>query len=51
MTAYDLWRLASPSDDEPQPCEYCDEDECDCAEEAALDAADLAVMRRKEDGE
>jgi hypothetical protein len=49
MTAYDLWRLASPPEDEPQPCDICDEGECTCWEDAALYDADLALMRRKED--
>lgn len=49
MTAYDLMRLASPSDDEPAPCYFCDEEHFTCAEDAELEAADLALMRIKED--
>lgn len=46
---YDLMRLASPPDDEPEPCDFCDEIDCTCDEDAMLDAADLALMRFKED--
>lgn len=36
---YDAWKLATPWDDEPEPCE-CGEPDCTCAEDAELDRAD-----------
>lgn len=35
---------------EREPCPECDDSDCMCAEEAALDAADHAHNMRKEDG-
>ena len=34
---------------EEHECPYCDEPDCDCAEDAANDKADHEMMRRSED--
>ena len=49
MADLDRWLLRSPPDDEPEPCDYCGELDCTCEEDAALDAADAALERFKED--
>ena len=46
--SYDDWKLSTPWDDEPEPCE-CGEDNCTCAEDAALDYGDWLYQRQKDD--
>ena len=47
-SGYDAWRLASPDDDDPDPCE-CGEEDCTCAEDEALDRGDWLYERMRDD--
>jgi len=44
---YDAWKLRSPWDDEPEPCE-CGEDDCACAEDEALDRGDWLLEQKRD---
>ncbi len=44
---YDEWKLASPYDDEPEPCEY-GEDDCTCAEDAEDERGDFLYHEMKD---
>lgn len=44
---YDAWKLATPYDDEPEPCE-CGKDDCTCAEDAELDRADYLYEQMRD---
>lgn len=48
MTPYDQWKLATPWDDEPEPCK-CGNNDCDCAEEYALGLGDYLYDRMRDD--
>jgi len=50
---YDEWKLASPWDDEPEPCDYCitingGEDDCTCAEDKADERGDHLYHEMKD---
>ena len=47
-SGYDAWRLASPDDERPDPCE-CGEEDCTCAEDAELDRGDWLYERMRDD--
>lgn len=47
MTPYDQWKLATPWDDEPEPCP-CGEDDCTCAEDEALEYADYLLEQKRD---
>ena len=47
MTEYDAWKLSTPEDDLPEPCE-CGEDDCDCAENEALDRGDYLYEQARD---
>lgn len=47
MTPYDQWKLATPWDDEPEPCD-CGEDDCTCAEDAALEHGDYLLEQKRD---
>jgi hypothetical protein len=44
---YDDWKLATPWDDEPEPCE-CGEEDCSCAEEAEWERGDFLYNQMKD---
>ena len=44
---YDSWKLRTPWDDEPEPCK-CGEDDCDCAEDEALDRGDWLLEQKRD---
>lgn len=47
MIGYDAWKLSTPWDDEPEPCE-CGEDNCTCAEDAELERGDWLLQRQRD---
>jgi hypothetical protein len=44
----DRWLLRGPPEDDEEPCDYCGGIDCACEEDAALEAADAALERLKE---
>lgn len=46
--SYDQWRLSSPWEDDPEPCE-CGEDDCTCLEDEADELGDWLYEQRRDE--
>lgn len=47
IKGYDEWKLSTPWDDDPEPCE-CGEDDCTCSEDDELERGDWLYERYRD---